>query len=152
MRITNGAADSRPTRQGYLGHRQPTCERLRMADEAYKSGKLEHPSLATCAFAHRVPLPDLLSLRHRSGNGHGNGHSKTLAEHPASASPELCEQLEQVKLVLTTLATTGELPNGQKLSDLSDDDFTAVLVTGLALSNTARSAFRDLWCRRQAAK
>ena len=70
---TNGAADAR--RRGYLGHRQPTCERLRMADEAYKSGKLEHPSLATCAFAHRVPLSDLLNLRHhKTGNGHGNGN------------------------------------------------------------------------------
>jgi hypothetical protein len=51
----------------------------------------------------------------------------------------LFDELKQAKAAIATLATTGELPNGQRLDDLSDDDFYAVVSTFAKFFNSVQS-------------
>jgi hypothetical protein len=61
----------------------------------------------------------------------------------------LLSQLDQAKSLLTTLVTTGELPDGQKLSDLSIDELETVIVTTDKFFNSLRSALNYIELLRQ---
>ena len=56
----------------------------------------------------------------------------------------LLSLLEQANSILLTLATTNTLPNGQKLDDLSDDDFVTVFMTVDKFNNSVQSARKHL--------
>jgi hypothetical protein len=117
--------------RGYIGHRQPAYERLRMAAEHYAEGKpIERPTLAQVAFAHRVPLTDLLRARRAAGNGnsHGDDNGAATAEDIMRAS-----LLKEIRAAIAAL---------DELSSRSDRRLSE-MITSLNETSSALQAHRD---------